>query len=237
MKNIFLLICLIIIPFQVKSYSQNEKSKEDWANLKKYSEADKILTDQASGEKRIVFMGNSITEFWAKIDTDFFANKTYIDRGISGQTSPQMLLRFRQDVINLKPAIVVILAGTNDIAENTGPITLNDIFGNIVSMVQLAEANKIKVILSSVLPAYDFPWHPGLQPAEKIVKLNNMIKSYCQKNNIVYVDYYSKMVDERKGLDRRFTNDGVHPTLAGYKIMDRLIGKAINAVLKSTKTL
>jgi lysophospholipase L1-like esterase len=236
MKNIFLLICLIVIYFQLTAYSQNDKSNEDWANLKKYSEADKILTRQAPGENRIVFMGNSITEFWAKIDTVFFANKTYIDRGISGQTSPQMLLRFRQDVINLRPALVVILAGTNDIAENTGPISLEDVLGNIISMVQLAEAYKIKVIISSVLPAYDFPWHPGLQPADKIVKLNNMIKSYCQKNNIVYVDYYSKMVDERKGLDRRFTNDGVHPTLAGYKIMDKLIEKAINAVLKSTKT-
>ncbi|MHB8579799.1 MAG: SGNH/GDSL hydrolase family protein [Ignavibacteriaceae bacterium] len=232
MKNIFLLISLIIISFQLTAYSQNEKSNEDWANLKKYSEADKILPYQTPGEKRIVFMGNSITEFWAKIDTDFFANKTYIDRGISGQTSPQMLLRFRQDVINLKPSIVVILAGTNDIAENTGPISLEDVLENIISMIQLAEANKIKVILSSVLPAYDFPWHPGLKPAEKIVKLNNMIKSYSQKNNIVYVDYYSSMVDDRKGLDRRFTNDGVHPTLAGYKIMDRLIEKAIKSVLE-----
>ena len=232
MKNIFILICLITICFQLPAYSQNDKSNEDWANLKKYSAADKLLTSQASGGKRVVFMGNSITEFWAKIDTAFFANRTYIDRGISGQTSPQMLLRFRQDVINLKPAIVIILAGTNDIAENTGPISLEDILGNIISMAQLAQANKIKVIISSVLPAYDFPWHPGLQPAEKIVKLNSMIMSYCKENNIVYVDYYSSMVDDRKGLDSKFTNDGVHPTLAGYKIMDGLIGRAITSVLK-----
>ena len=237
MKNIFLLVCLIVISYQLTAYSQNDKSNEDWANLKKYSAADKMLASQASGGKRVVFMGNSITEFWAKIDTAFFANKTYIDRGISGQTSPQMLLRFRQDVINLKPDIVVILAGTNDIAENTGPISLEDVLGNIISMVQLAEVNKIKVIISSVLPAYDFPWHPGLQPAEKIVKLNSMIKSYCKENNIVYVDYYSSMVDDRKGLDSKYTNDGVHPTLAGYKIMDRLIEKAITKVLRSNKTL
>ena len=177
-------------------------------------------------------MGNSITEAWGKIDSSFFTDRGYIDRGISGQTSSQMLLRFRQDVINLNPEAVVILAGTNDIAENTGPISLEDIMGNIASMAELAEMNKIKVILSSVLPAYDFPWHPGLQPAEKIVSLNSLIKSYCENNNIIYVDYYSKMVDEKKGLDKKFTNDGVHPTLAGYRIMEPLVEKAIKTILK-----
>ena len=180
-------------------------------------------------------MGNSITEFWAYIDSSFFANKSFINRGISGQTTPQMLLRFRQDVINLKPAVVVILAGINDIAENSGPIALEDVFGNIVSMAQLAKENNIKVILSSVLPAFDFPWHPGLQPAEKVVRLNNMIKLYCQENNIVYVDYYSNMVDERKGLDRKYTDDGVHPTLAGYKIMEPLTDDAIDRALNINK--
>lgn len=230
-KNNFFLILLFLISFQFAVFGQNDKSKEDWANMKKYAMADKMLPTQVRGEDRIVFMGNSITEFWAKIDTDFFANKAYIDRGISGQTSPQMLLRFRQDVINLKPAVVVILAGTNDIAENSGPISLEDIMGNIISMAQLAETNNIKVILSSVLPAYDFPWHPGLKPAEKIAKLNSMIKSYCKENNIVYLDYYSKMVDEKMGLDQKYTNDGVHPTLAGYKVMDALVEKAIKKTL------
>lgn len=230
-KNNFFLLLLLLISFQYAAYSQNDKSKEDWANMKKYALADKTLPAIVGGEDRIVFMGNSITEFWAKIDTDFFANKAYIDRGISGQTSPQMLLRFRQDVINLKPAVVVILAGINDIAENTGPISLEDIMGNIISMAQLARVNNIKVILSSVLPAYDFPWHPELKPAEKIVKLNTMIKSYCKENNIVYLDYYSHVVDDRMGFDKKFTEDGVHPTLAGYKVMDTLVEKAIKKTL------
>ncbi len=229
MINLFNSLCLLIFIFQFSIYSQNKN--EDWPNLKKYAKANEELGLPSADEKRVVFMGNSITESWGKIDSSFFIDNGYIDRGISGQTSSQMLLRFRQDVINLKPAVAVILAGTNDIAENTGPISLKDILGNIVSMTELAEANNIKVILCSVLPAYDFPWHHGLKPAGKIIKLNSMIKSYCDENNIPYVDYYSKMVDERKGLDKRFTIDGVHPTLAGYKVMDSLIEKEIKAVL------
>ena len=212
MKNIISYLCLIVILFQYSSYGQ---SNTDWANLKRYAEDDENIAHLVPEKSRVVFMGNSITEFWAKIDSSFFIKNGFIDRGISGQTSSQMLLRFRQDVIDLKPAVVVILAGTNDIAENTGPISLKDILGNIISMAQLAEANNIKVIISSVLPVYDFFWHKGLQPAEKIVKLNSMIKSYCEENNISYVDYYSKMVDERKGLDKKYSNDGVHPTYKG----------------------
>lgn len=235
MRNILLRICLILILFNLPGYSQNNNAKDDWANLKRYAKANKKLGPPATGENRVVFMGNSITESWVEIDSSFFdANKSFIDRGISGQTSSQMLLRFRQDVINLKPTLVVILAGTNDIAENTGPITLEDIFGNIVSMVQLAKMNKIKVILSSVLPAFDFPWHPGLKPAEKIIKLNSMLKSYCEVNNIKYADYYSKMADERGGLYKKYSNDGVHPTLAGYKIMDSIIEEAIKNELNKT---
>ncbi len=232
MKNILCSICLLIILFFLPVYGQNDQMKSDWANLKKYAKANEMLASTEAGKNRVVFMGNSITEAWAKIDSSFFTENDYIDRGISGQTSPQMLLRFRQDVINLKPAVVVILAGTNDIAENTGPITLKDILGNIISMTQLAAANNIKVILSSVLPAYDFPWHRGLEPADKIVNLNKMIKSYCEKNNIVFVDYYKKMADERNGLDKKYSQDGVHPNLAGYKIMEPLIKKAIENVLK-----
>jgi lysophospholipase L1-like esterase len=231
MKNIFYSVCSFLFFFFSSAYCQNDRAKDDWANLKKYAKANKNLFLPAAGENRIVFMGNSITELWGTIDSSFFTKKTYINRGISGQTSSQMLLRFRQDVINLKPKVVIILAGTNDIAENTGPITLENILENIVSMVQLAETNKIKVILSSVLPATDFSWHPGLQPAEKIVKLNTMIKSYCEKSKIIYADYYSKMVIEKNGLDRKYTNDGVHPILAGYKIMEPIIEKAINEIL------
>ena len=181
---------------------------------------------------RIVFMGNSITEFWKRLDTSFFSNKHFINRGISGQTSPQMLLRFQKDVIDLKPTVVVILAGINDIAENTGPITLKDILKNIISMAKLAKANKINVILSSVLPANRFPWRLDLRPAEKIIALNKIIQSYAAKNKIVFVNYYKAMVDGEKGLDKKFSEDGVHPNLDGYKIMEPLIMKAISASLK-----
>ena len=232
MKNIFTYLYLFMFVSQLSIFGQNKNKNEDWPNLKKYAKANEELGLPSAGEKRVVFMGNSITESWGIIDSSFFKDNGYIDRGISGQTSSQMLLRFRQDVINLKPAVVVILAGTNDIAENTGPISLRDILGNIISMTQLAEASNIKVILCSVLPAYDFPWHRGLKPADKIIKLNSMIKSYCDEKNIPYVDYYSKMVDEEKSLDKKYTNDGVHPTLAGYKVMDPLIDKEIKAALK-----
>ncbi len=230
MKNIFGYLFLLIILQQCSAYSQNN-NVSDWVNWKRYAAANEVLGLPAAGEKRVVFMGNSITELWAIRDSSFFKENGYIDRGISGQTSSQMLLRFHQDVIDLKPAVVVILAGTNDIAENAGHIALKYVLGNIVSMAQLAEENNIKVIICSVLPAYDFFWHPGLQPAEKIIKLNSMIKSYCDDNNIPYVDYYSKLVDERKGLDKKYTNDGVHPTYAGYKIMDSLVNDAIKKIM------
>ncbi|ANE53634.1 acylhydrolase [Flavisolibacter tropicus] len=214
------------------AFGQDDAMKTDWANLKRYAADNKQLPPPTAKEKRVVFMGNSITEGWRKADSAFFAGKPYINRGISGQTTPQMLLRFRQDVIELKPAVVVILAGTNDIAENTGPITLEAILGNIVSMAELAKANHIRVVLSSVLPAYSYRWRPQIQPIEKIAALNAMIKEYCTKNKLVYVDYYSAMVDERRGLDKRYTNDEVHPTLAGYKVMEPLVEKAIAEALK-----
>ena len=212
--------------------AQDNKTIMDWANLNKYSKENESLNAPLKGEKRVVFMGNSITEFWKVSDSSFFSNKSYINRGISGQTTPQMLVRFRPDVINLKPAAVVILAGINDIAENTGPITLETVFGNIVSMAELAKANNIKVILSSVLPALDFPWRPGLQPANKIIRLNSMIKNYCSQNKIIYVDYFSKMVDNQNGLRKDLSEDGVHPTIAGYKVMEPLVVAAIKLATK-----
>jgi acetyl esterase/lipase/lysophospholipase L1-like esterase len=207
-----------------------QKMLADWANLKRYGDANKNLKN--ASDKRVVFMGNSITDAWVRIDSAFFASHNYIDRGISGQTTPQMLVRFRPDVIELKPAAVVILAGINDIAGNTGPMTLEQTFGNIVSMAELAKANNIRVVISSVLPAYDFPWHPGLQPADKVVKLNGMLKGYANKNGFVYLDYFSAMADERKGLPKSLSEDGVHPNLAGYKIMEPLAQKAIAEALK-----
>jgi lysophospholipase L1-like esterase len=226
------LLLVVLSLFSVSAFSQDDALKTDWANLKRYAADNKQLLHDKGNEKRVVFMGNSITEGWLKADSAFFAGKPYINRGISGQTTPQMLLRFRQDVIELKPAVVVILAGTNDIAENTGPTTLEAIFGNIVSMAELAKANNICVVLSSVLPANKYNWRPQLQPAEKIAALNVLLKDYCNKHKITYVDYYSPMVDDLKGLDKKYSNDGVHPTLAGYKIMEPLVEKGIAEALR-----
>ena len=202
---------------------------QDWANLNKYQKENMTLKPLEPGQKRIVFMGDSITEFWPFLE--FFAGKPYVNRGISGQTTPQMLIRFRSDVIALKPAVVVLLAGINDIAGNTGPSTPEMIMNNIFSMVELAKANSIKVILCSVLPAYDFPWRAGLAPAEKVVTLNKMIEKYANVNNILYLDYYSVMVNDQKGLKAEYSGDGVHPNKMGYEVMTPLVEKAIAKVL------
>ncbi len=204
---------------------------EDWANLNRYKEDNIKLGLPAPNENRVVFMGNSITDSWSEVAPEFFENKPYINRGISGQTTPQMLVRFRQDVVNLKPKVVVILAGTNDIAGNTGPSTLEMIEDNIASMVEIAEANGIKVLLCSVLPAYDYPWKPGLKPAEKILKLNKWIEEYCEENNLIYVDYFTLMADERNGLRREYSEDGVHPNKLGYEIMAPIVQMAIQRAL------
>lgn len=200
----------------------NERNKVDWPFLNCYREDNNKLGLPSAGEKRVVFMGNSITEGWKYMRPEYFAGKPYICRGISGQTSPQMLIRFRPDVIALKPAVVLILTGINDIAGNTGPSTLEMIADNITSMAELAKANGIQVVLCSVLPAYDFPWNPGVFPAEKIVLLNKWIKEYAATNGFAYLDYYSSMVDEQKGLKIEFSEDGVHPNEKGYKVMEQL---------------
>ncbi len=227
MKNVKLLLGLLLLSMLIVEFS----NAQDWAGLNHYKDDNAKLGQPAPGEKRVVFMGNSITEGWSRLYPDFFSGKPYINRGISGQTTPQMLVRFRSDVINLKPAVVVILAGTNDIAGNTGPSTLEMIEANIISMAELARANSIKVVLSSVLPAFDYPWRPGLNPAEKIAALNEMIKTYAKKNGIVYLDYYSSMVNEKKGLKEEYTYDGVHPNEAGYKVMGPLAEEAIAKAL------
>lgn len=204
---------------------------QDWANLKEFREANQSLGEVAPYENRIVFMGNSITIGWLKKRPEFFENKPYVNRGISGQTTPQMLLRFRQDVVDLDPKAVVILAGTNDIAGNTGPSTLEMIVDNIKSMAEIAHANDIKVVLCSTLPAYDYPWRPGLEPAPKILELNKMIKAYAEEKDHVYVDYFSAMADERNGLPKKYADDGVHPTVEGYKVMEPLVEEAISSAL------
>lgn len=205
----------------------------DWPWLSKYADANAKLAPSAPGEKRVVFMGNSITENWGNTDADFFKNNNYICRGIGGQVSAQMLVRFREDVINLHPLAVVIEAGTNDIAENRGPISLEDIFGNIVSMCELAKASGIKPIIGSVTPASEFSWHTGLNPADKIIQLNKMLKAYALKNHIVYVDYWSALVNDKNGIKEELAIDKlVHPNLAGYKIMEPLVQKGISEALK-----
>ena len=156
----------------------------------------------------------------------------FIDRGIGGQTTSEMLVRFRQDVIDLRPRAVVILAGINDIAHNNGVIALENVFGNLVSMAELAKLHGIKVIFCSVLPAYDFPWRPGLEPAGKVIRLNRMIREYAEANGLTYVDYHSAMKDGRDGLPANLSKDGVHPTLEGYKIMEKLVLEAIQKTLR-----
>jgi lysophospholipase L1-like esterase len=235
MLLLFLLAPLVQAQKQMSDYEKmiDKRNKIDWPYLNRYRDDNVKLGPPAAGEKRVVFMGNSITEGWKNLSPDYFSGRPYICRGISGQTTPQMLVRFRPDVIALQPEVVVILAGINDIAGNTGPATLNMIEDNLASMAELAKVHEIKVILCSVLPAYDFPWNPGVYPAEKIDSLNQWIKSYAAGNGCYYVDYYSSMVDQRKGLKAEFTLDGVHPTAAGYKIMERLAEIEITKALKN----
>ncbi len=215
-----------------KEFNQWLQAKDDWANLSRYQNANMDLKNMGKVDNRVVFMGNSITDAWIKWSPEFFEGKDFIDRGISGQTTPQMLIRFRPDVIDLQPELVLILAGTNDIAGNTGPSTPEMIQGNIASMAELAKSNDIKVILCSVLPVYDYPWRPGLEPAEKIIALNEWIKKYARKNKFTYLDYYSSLVDDRGGMKAEYSHDGVHPNKEGYKIMEELAQKTIDKVLK-----
>lgn len=205
----------------------------EWAYLSRYHGDNQRLAPPAPGESRVVFYGDSITEGWGT-GAGFFPGKPYLNRGISGQTTAQMLVRFRQDVIGLKPAVVLILAGTNDIAGNGGPTTLEAIGNNLKSMAELGRANGIRVVLASVLPAYDYPWRRGLQPAGKIVELNHWIAGYCAANHLVYLDYYSAMVDGRGGMKAGLALDGVHPNAAGYAVMAPLAEQAIREALKGT---
>ena len=209
-----------------------DRLRTDWAYLARYRDENARLGPPKPGERRVVFLGNSITEGWARYFGAMFPGKPYVGRGIGGQTTPQMLVRFRQDVIALQPAVVVILAGTNDIAGNTGPATLEMIQDNLASMAELAKANGIRVVLSSVLPVYDYPWKRGLEPAPKIVALNAWMKDYAAKHGAVYLDYHSAMADERQGLRRGLGDDGVHPNEAGYRVMAPLAERAIAEALR-----
>lgn len=206
-------------------------SGQDWANLSRYQMENKVLLESKIDLPKVVFMGNSITEGWPGHNPEFFQNQAYINRGISGQTTPQMLVRFRQDVIDLQPVAVVILAGINDIAGNTGPATVEMIIDNIISMAELAKANGIEALLCSVLPAATFPWAPAIEPIPEVLALNQMIKDYCTANDLIYVDYFSAMVDTENGLQAALTYDGVHPNKAGYEVMGPLVEMAIDGIL------
>lgn len=205
---------------------------QDWANFNEFKTANEALPKLKTGEDRIVFMGNSITIGWLNTHPEFFKDKPYVNRGISGQTTPQMLVRFRADVIDVGATAVAILAGTNDIAGNTGPTTLEMIVNNIKSMTEIARANGVKVILCSVLPAYDYPWRPGLEPNIKIPKLNALIKAYAEENKVLYLDYFSALNNGENGINKTYSYDGVHLTLAGYKLLEPLLEEAIKKVLK-----
>jgi lysophospholipase L1-like esterase len=217
----------------VSALSDHEKQLlDDFGSLNRFKEADMKLGLAAVGEQRVVFLGDSITQGWKIEGPDgMFPGKAYINRGISGQTTPQLLVRFRQDVIDLKPRAVVILAGTNDIAGNTGPMTIEETEGNLASMAELAAANKIKVVMCSILPAFDYPWKPGLEPAPKIVAINAWMRAYAAAKGFVYVDFHSAMKDERNGLPKTLAYDGVHPTEAGYRVMAPLVATGIAAAL------
>jgi lysophospholipase L1-like esterase len=214
------------------SRSVAQTSQTDWAALARYQSANAQLGPPKAGERRVVFMGNSITQGWAPLFDSLFPGKPYVGRGISGQTTPQMLVRFRQDVIALKPKVVVILGGTNDIAGNTGPSTLEMIEDNLASMTELAKANGIRVVIVSVLPAADYPWKRGIEPAPKIIALNAWLKQYAASAGAVYLDLHSAMDDGRGGMRPELSGDGVHPNAVGYALMAKLTAPAIEQALK-----
>ena len=220
-------------PWQSGAYWANfdHQLLVDFANLARYRAADRKLGKPAMGTDRVVFIGDSITEGW-KLESSF-PGKPYINRGISGQTSSQILLRFRQDVIDLHPTVAVILAGTNDLAENTGPVTLEQIEGNLESMAQLASTHHIAVVLCSVLPSVNYWWHPQLpNPAPRIAALNRWLEGYAERQHYVYVNYYGAMKDAAGALRHDLSPDGVHPSPAGYAVMAPLAQAGIEEAMK-----
>jgi lysophospholipase L1-like esterase len=216
-----------------KEIAAMETKLADWPGLGRYRAENAALAPAGAEEQRVVFYGDSITDAWGRRpDTgEFFPGKPYVNRGISGQTTPQMVVRFRQDVINLRPAVVVILAGTNDVAGNTGPMTPEMTEDNFRSMVDLAKANGIRVILASITPAADYPWKKGLAPPGKIKALNNWLQGYCVNHSVTYLDYYTAMADEDGGMKPGISFDGVHPNAKGYAIMAPLAQAAIDKTL------
>ncbi len=209
----------------------NTIKAQDWAQLNRFKKANALLSPAEKDENRVVFMGNSIIEGWLQDSLSLFKNKSHINRGIGGQTTPQMKHRFMQDVVELGPKAVVILAGINDIAQNTGFISIPDIAANIEEMTAIAKVNKIKVVICSVLPSNYFPWRPQMHPADKVIALNILLKEIAHKNEVNYLDYYFEMVDDKKGMKEAYTTDGVHCTVEGYQAMELLIKKCLKIVV------
>jgi lysophospholipase L1-like esterase len=216
MRRIFISIVVLLCAAVVAS-------AQDWAKFSRYEEANSQVTQKP----KAVLMGDSITDGWASNDPAFFTDNNFVGRGISGQTTSQMLVRFRRDVVDLCPEYVFILAGTNDIAKNNGDISLENILGNIQSMCEIALANNIKPVICSVLPADRYGWRPGIQPAEDIVKLNQLLRKYAESEGIKYLDYHSVLKNENNGLPEEYAPDGVHPTPACYEIMENMVLEAL----------
>lgn len=229
------LLAFLLLTFSLiskNSSAQNHEKVNTWANFEQFKNENDKLSRLKNGEERVVFLGNSITIGWQETHPEFFENKTYVNRGISGQTTPQMLVRFYADVIDIQATTVVILAGTNDIAGNTGPMSIDMILNNIKSMTDIALANNVKVILCSVLPAYDYPWSPNKNPNIKIPKLNSKIKKYAIETGVHYLDYFKALDNGNNGIDKEFSYDGVHLTLEGYKVLEPLVENALKKVKK-----
>lgn len=221
------LLVVLMVVFPILGMAQNDNQTEDFANFARYEEENKALIDQ-DVQPNTVFMGNSITELWYDLDPDFFEDNDIVGRGISGQVTSQMLLRFREDVIRLHPDRVVILGGTNDIARNQGEIALDRVLGNIIAMTELAQAHDIDVVLSSVLPALQFEWRKSLSPAKKIKILNSKIKAYADDHDIPFVDYYPALKNSKGRMQDDYSEDGVHPNKKGYEIMEDIVMKVLD---------
>ena len=206
----------------------NNNNAQDWAQLGYYKSTNENLVPRTEGEERVVFIGNSITEGWKSSSSTFFHSSVNINRGIGGQTTAQMKIRFWQDVIMLQPTKVVILGGINDIAQNRGFVPISETAQNIIDMAEMAKAQNIEVLICSVLPANYFPWRPSILPGDKIIELNSILTKFAKDNNFQYVDYYSNMVNEEKGMIVSYTFDGVHCTDKGYQIMERIIAPILN---------
>ncbi len=231
MKIRLRVLTFTVIIFQFTMTIGQEPNPMDWPNFKQFEELNTKLPKMKKNKNRVVFMGNSITIGWLQTNPNFFKDKDYVNRGISGQTTPQMLVRFRADVVDINADVVVILAGTNDIAGNTGPVTLKMIANNLKSMTEIAQANGIKVILCSVLPAYDYPWSPGKKPNIKIPKLNSMIEDFAKESDAFYLDYFKALNDGNNGIIKEYSNDGVHLTAKGYHLLEPMLEKALYKVL------